>query len=92
MTCFTESMPINAISEVWSIELWNPKSAPHVYKVIVAVDMLGNILWLCVVCSVWKGLGLFGFTWGASPGEGKNGAKVETAEVGGMSTLRWETL
>ena len=27
--------------------MWNPKYAPHVYKVIVAVDMSGKIVWIC---------------------------------------------
>ena len=39
---------------VWSIgygingvDLWNPKYASHVFKVTVAVDILGNIVWIC---------------------------------------------
>ena len=27
--------------------MWNPKYASRVYKVTVAVDMLGNIIWIC---------------------------------------------
>ena len=47
MTHFTDSMPIASISGVWSVDLWNPKYALHVFKVTVAVDMLGNIIWIC---------------------------------------------
>ena len=32
---------------LWSADLWNPKYASHVYRVTVAVDMLGNIIWIC---------------------------------------------
>ena len=32
------------IGRIWSADLWNPKYASHVYKVTVAVDMLGNII------------------------------------------------
>ena len=47
MTHFTDSMPISSIGGIWSAYLWNPKYASHVYKVTVAVDMLGNIIWIC---------------------------------------------
>ena len=47
MTHFTDSMPISSIGGIWSVDLWNPKYASHVYKVTVAVDMLGNIIWIC---------------------------------------------
>ena len=40
-------MPISSIGGIWSVDLWNPKYASHVYKVIVAVVMFGNILWIC---------------------------------------------
>ena len=42
MTHFTDSMPISSIGGIWSADLWNPKYASHVYKVTVAVKMLGN--------------------------------------------------
>ena len=45
MTHFTDSMPISSIGGIRSADLWNPKYASHVYKVNVAVDMLGNIIW-----------------------------------------------
>ena len=44
MTPFRDSMHISSIGGIWSANLWNPKYASHVYKVIVAVDMLGNIV------------------------------------------------
>ena len=47
MTHFTDSMPIASIGGVWSVDLWNPKYASHVFKVTIAVDMLGNIVWIC---------------------------------------------
>ena len=33
-------MPIRSMGGIWSADLWNPKYASHVYKVIVAVDTL----------------------------------------------------
>ena len=47
ITHFTDSMPMSSIGGIWSANLWNPKYASHVYKVMVAVDMLGNIVWIC---------------------------------------------
>ena len=47
VTHFTDSMPINSIGGIWSADLRNPKYASHVYKVTVALDMLGNIIWIC---------------------------------------------
>ena len=47
MTHFTDSMPISSIGGIRSADLWNPKYPSHVYKVTVAVDMLGNIIWIC---------------------------------------------
>ena len=46
MMHFTDSMPVSSIGGIWSADPWNPKYASHVYKVIVAVDMLGNIIWI----------------------------------------------
>ena len=46
MTHLTDSMPISCIGGIWSAELWNPKYASHVYNVTVAVDFLGNIVWI----------------------------------------------
>uniref|UniRef100_A0A7S4FW01 Uncharacterized protein n=1 Tax=Eutreptiella gymnastica TaxID=73025 RepID=A0A7S4FW01_9EUGL len=47
MTHFTDSMPIISIGGMWFVDLWNPKYAAHIFKVTVAVDMLGNIVWIC---------------------------------------------
>ena len=47
MTHFADSMPISSIGGMWFVDLWNPKYAAHIFKVTVAVDMLGNIVWLC---------------------------------------------
>ena len=64
MTHFTDSMPISSIGGIWSADLWNPEYASHVYKVTVAVDMLGNIVWICpltpgtsVDVLIWDGYG-----------------------------------
>ena len=42
-------MPICSIGGMWSVDLWNPKYAAHIFKVTVAVDMLGNIVWICLL-------------------------------------------
>ena len=47
MTHFTDSMPIISIGGMWFVDLWNPKYAAHIFKVTVAVDMLGNMIWTC---------------------------------------------
>ena len=47
MTHFTDSMPIISIGGMWFVDLWSPKCAAHIFKVTVAVDMLGNIVWIC---------------------------------------------
>ena len=64
MTHFTDSIPISSIGGIWSADLWNPKYASHVYKVTVAVDMLGNIIWICPLAPgtsadvlIWDGYG-----------------------------------
>ena len=64
MTHFTDSMPISSIGGIWSADLWNPKYASHVDKVSVAVDMLGNIIWICPLAPgtsadvlIWDGYG-----------------------------------
>ena len=57
-------MPMSSIGGIWSVELWNPKYTSHVYKVAVAVDMLGNIVWICPLAPgtsadvlIWDGYG-----------------------------------
>ena len=57
-------MPISSIGGIWSADLWNPKYASHVYKVSIAVDMLGNIIWICPLAPgtladllIWDGYG-----------------------------------
>ena len=64
MTHFTGSIPISSVGCMWSADLWNPKYAPHVYKVTVAVDILGNIVWICPLAPgtfadvlIWDGNG-----------------------------------
>ena len=47
VTDFKDSMPISSICGIWSAYLWNPNYVSHVFKVTVAVDMLGNIVWIC---------------------------------------------
>ena len=49
MTHFADSMPMGSIGGTWSGDLWNPKNASHVYKVLVAVEMLGNIVSFCAL-------------------------------------------
>ena len=64
MTHFTDSMPVSSIGGIWSTDLWNPQYVSHVYKVTVAVDMLGNIIWICPLVPgtsadvlIWDGFG-----------------------------------
>ena len=40
-------MPISSIGGMWFVDLWNPKYVAHIVKVTMAVDMLGNIVWIC---------------------------------------------
>ena len=47
VTHFTDSMPICSVGGELSDVLFNPKYAGHIYKVTVAVDNLGNIVWIC---------------------------------------------
>ena len=64
MTHFTDSMPITSIGGMWSVDLRNPKYASHVFKVAVAVGMLGNMVWICPLVLrtfadvlIWDGYG-----------------------------------
>ena len=43
----TDSMPTCTVGGTLSDVLSNPKYASHVYEVTVAVDNLGNIVWIC---------------------------------------------
>ena len=43
----TDSMPTCTVGGTLSDLLFDPKYASHVFKVIVAVDNLGNIVWIC---------------------------------------------
>ena len=36
-------MLISSIGKIWSADVWNPKYVSHVYKVMVAVDMLATL-------------------------------------------------
>ena len=47
VTHFTDAMPIASIGGALSDVLFNPKYAGNIYKVTVAVDFLGNIVWIC---------------------------------------------
>ena len=47
MMHFIDSMPGCSIGGIGSVDQWIPKYASHVYKVTVAVDVLGNIIWIC---------------------------------------------
>ena len=56
--------PLLILSPSSSVDLWNPKYAHHVFKVIVAVDMLDNIVWICPLprgtlanVLIWDGYG-----------------------------------
>ena len=68
VTPYVDSMPIASIGGIFCDVLFNPKYAGCVYKVTVAIDSLGNIVWICG--AVWSpnskgvsngcGWGLFG--------------------------------
>ena len=47
VTHFTDGMPICSVARDLSDVLFNPKYAGHVYKITVAVDNLGKIVWIC---------------------------------------------
>ena len=49
VTHFTNAMPISSIGGALSDILFNPKYAGCVWKITVAVDHLGNIVWICPV-------------------------------------------
>ena len=49
VTHFTDAMPISSIGGALSDILFNPKYAGCVWKITVAVDNLGNIVWICPV-------------------------------------------
>ena len=49
VTHFTDSFPIASIGGVYSDVLFNPKYAGCVYKVTLAVDHLGNIVFACIL-------------------------------------------
>ena len=64
MAHFTDSMPVSSMGGNFLADLWNPKYASHIYKVTVAVDMLGNIVWICPLAHgisanvlIWDGYG-----------------------------------
>ena len=47
VTHYVDSMPIASIGGILDDVLFNPKYARCVYKVTVAIDSLGNIVWIC---------------------------------------------
>ena len=46
-THFTDSMPTCSVGGYLSDVLFNTQYAGHVYKIAVAVDNLGNVVWIC---------------------------------------------
>ena len=46
VTHFTDSMPISSMGGALSDVLFNPKYAGHIWKLPVAVDHVGNIVWI----------------------------------------------
>ena len=57
-------MPVSSIGGIQSAQLCNHKYASLFYKVTIAVDMLGNITWICLLATgtsahvlVWDGYG-----------------------------------
>ena len=57
ITHFTDSMPVASIGGALSNMLWNPKYANNVFKVTVAVDDLGNIVYICPLAPRCHALG-----------------------------------
>ena len=57
-----DSVPISSIVGMWFVDLWNPKYTAHIFKVTVAMDMSGNIVWICLFppadVLIWEGYGL----------------------------------
>ena len=47
VTYYVDSIPIASIGGILCDVLFNPKYAGCVYKVTVAIDSLGNIVWIC---------------------------------------------
>ena len=47
VTHYVDSMPIASTGGILCDVLFNPKYAGCVYKVTVAIDILGNIMWIC---------------------------------------------
>ena len=47
VTHYVDSMPIASIGGILCDVLFNPKYAGCAYKVTVAIDSLGNIVWIC---------------------------------------------
>ena len=47
VTHYVDSMPIGSIGGALFDVLFNPKYAGHIWKVTVAIDSLGNIVWIC---------------------------------------------
>ena len=49
VTHYVDSMPIASIGGILCDVLFYPKYAGCVYKVTVAIDSLGNIIWICLL-------------------------------------------
>ena len=85
------------------MDLWNPKYAAHIFKVAVAVDMLGNIVWICPLALgtsadvlIWDGYGpsctrgdFFDFEVGGHDGAYKGVCMSLCRSLAGRMTLYW---
>ena len=83
-------------TRIWYVDLWNPKYAGHIFKVTVGVDMLGNIVWICLLAPrtsadilIWDGYGpsctrgdFFGFEVGSHDGAYKGCVHVIVPFIG----------
>ena len=49
VTHYGNSMPIASIRGILCDVLFNPEYASCVYKVTIAIDSLGNIVWICLL-------------------------------------------
>ena len=83
--------------------IWNPKYAAHIFKVIVAVDILGNIVWICPLAPgtsadalIWDGYepsrtrgDFFHFEVGSHDGAYKGRVHVSVPFIGRKNDTLW---